>query len=350
MTHASEMPEAAPPAPLPRRFFGAVLRLRTYIALIAVVAFFAAMAPNFLSTATMLILLKHVAITAILAIGMSFVILTGGIDLSVGSIAGLSGMVAGSLLMNGLVLQPLNLVIYPDTWGVVLISLGIGAGIGLANGLLVSRFGVAPFIATLGMLYVARGAAMLSSGGTTFANLNGRPDYGNAGFAWLGSGEIAHVPVIILSLIILAVIAIVVASRTPFGRYVYAIGGNERASVLAGVKVTDIKIAVYVISGLCAALVGLLISSQLMAAHPASGETLELSAIAAVVLGGASLAGGRGTIGGALVGACVIGVLADGMVMMGVSEFWQMIIKGAVIVGAVILDQVQKNLAGGGRS
>jgi len=153
--------------------------------------------------------------------------------------------------------------------------------------------------------------------------------------------------------VILAVLALVagfVATRTPFGRRVYAVGGNERAARLSGVRVDRIKIAVYVISGFCAALVGLILTSELVAAHPASGETFELNAIAAVVLGGASLAGGRGSIAGALIGACVIGVLGDGMVMMGVSEFWQMVIKGLVIIAAVILDQVQGRFSGSGRS
>lgn len=148
-------------------------------------------------------------------------------------------------------------------------------------------------------------------------------------------------------MVIIAAVAMVAAARTPFGRYVYAIGGSERAATLAGVRVGGVKTWVYVISGLCAALVGLIISSQLVSAHPATGDTLELSAIAAVVLGGASLSGGRGTILGTLVGACVIGVLSDGMIMMGVSEFWQMVIKGSVIVAAVVLDQIQKRFAAG---
>ena len=149
-------------------------------------------------------------------------------------------------------------------------------------------------------------------------------------------------PVPIWLMVALAAAGTFVATRTPFGRQVYAIGGNERAALLAGVRVPQVKLGVYVISGFCAALVGLIIAAQLGAAHPATGETFELNAIAAVVLGGTSLMGGRGTIGGTLVGAFVIGVLADGLVLLGVSEFWQMVIKGLVIVLAVILDQFQK--------
>lgn len=327
-----------------------VLKLRALIALGVVLAFFSVMAPNFLSTANFLIMFKHVAITAILAIGMSFVILTGGIDLSVGSIAGLGGMVAGALILNGLTIAPLGVVVYPGVPMVIAIVLLLGGLAGFANGVLVSRFKVAPFIATLGMLYVARGAAMLLSNGATFPNLTGREDLGNTGFPWLGAGTVLGLPVTVLVMGVIALVAAFVARDTPFGRRVYAVGGNERAALLSGVRVDRVKIAVYVISGVCAALVGLVVSSELVAAHPASGETFELSAIAAVVLGGASLSGGRGTVGGALIGACVIGVLGDGLVMMGVSEFWQMVVKGLVIIAAVVLDQLQGRLAAAGKA
>jgi erythritol transport system permease protein len=324
----------------------ALIRLRALIALLVVFTFFAALAPHFLSVGSLLIMAKHIAIIAVLGIGMTYVVLTGGIDLSVGSIVGLAGMVAGSLILNGLTLTPLGLVIYPSVPLVVLIAVLLGGAIGLANGTLVTRFGVAPFIATLGMLYIARGAALLSSGGATFPNLVGNSELGNEGFPLLGAGHLLAIPTPVVIMIVLALAAAFVAARTPFGRYVYAVGGNARAALLSGVRVGRVKTIVYVISGMCAALVGVLVASDLVSAHPASGETFELSAIAAVVLGGASLAGGRGTIGGTIIGACVIGTLSDGMVMMGVSEFWQMVIKGTVIVAAVILDQLQGRLGG----
>jgi len=324
-----------------------LIRFRALIALLVVFAFFAALAPHFLSIGSLLIMAKHIAIIAVLGIGMTYVILTGGIDLSVGSIVGLAGMVAGSLVLNGLTLTSLGLVIYPSVPLVVLIAVLLGGVIGLVNGTLVTRFGVAPFIATLGMLYVARGAALLLSDGATFPNLVGSPELGNEGFETLGAGRLLGIPEPVVIVMGLAFVAALVAARTPFGRYVYAVGGNARAALLSGVRVNRIKTAVYVISGMCAALVGILVASDLVSAHPASGETFELSAIAAVVLGGASLAGGRGTIGGTIIGACVIGTLGDGMVMMGVSEFWQMVIKGTVIVAAVILDQLQSRLGGG---
>ncbi|HVJ00021.1 MAG TPA: ABC transporter permease [Sphingomonas sp.] len=318
-----------------------LIRLRAFIALLLVLAFFSVMAPNFLSVATFLIMAKHIAIIAILAIGMTFVILTGGIDLSVGSIVGLAGMVAGALILDGLTIAPLDIVIYPSVPLIVAITVAAGGLVGLLNGVLITRFRVAPFIATLGMLYIARGAALLISNGATFPNLIGSEAFGNEGFPWLGAGRVAGLPVPVLILVLLGVGAAFLAARTMFGRRVYAIGGNERAALLSGVRVARVKTITYVLSGACAALVGLIVASDLVAAHPASGETFELSAIAAVVLGGASLAGGRGTVGGAIIGACVIGVLGDGMVMMGVSEFWQMVIKGSVIVAAVVLDQLQ---------
>lgn len=316
-----------------------LFKFRAVVALLLLSAVFAMLSPEFLTTGNLAILLKHVAINAILAIGMTFVILSGGIDLSVGSIAGLSGMVAGMLLGPGLVLDAFGSSIYFSAWMVILLSLLVAMAFGALNGVLVAWLGVPPFIATLGVLYVARGAALLISNGATFPDLAGSRDLGNQGFLWLGGDGILGLPVPIWIMVGLAAIAMLVARRTVPGRHIYAVGGNERAALLAGVRVRSVKFTTYVISGFCAGLVGLIIASQLGAAHPATGATFELNAIAAVVLGGASLMGGRGTIAGAIIGAMVIGVLANGLVLLGVSEFWQMVIKGAVIVAAVIVDQ-----------
>jgi erythritol transport system permease protein len=326
----------------PPRVSQVLFRLRAVIALAVLVIVFSVLSSEFLTTGNLSILVKHAAINAILAIGMTFVILSGGIDLSVGSIAGLCGMVAGYLLNRGLTIDAAGVTIYFDAWLVCMIALAAGMILGAVNGLLIARLRVAPFIATLGTLYVARGLAMLMSNGATFPNLGGSPALNNTGFTQLGNGMVLGVPVPIWLMMGLAAAGAFVATRTPFGRQVYAVGGNERAALLAGVRVSRVKLGVYVISGFCAALVGLIIAAQLGASHPATGETFELNAIAAVVLGGTSLMGGRGTIGGTLVGAFVIGVLADGLVLLGVSEFWQMVIKGLVIVLAVILDQVHK--------
>ncbi|PKO04427.1 MAG: sugar ABC transporter permease [Chloroflexi bacterium HGW-Chloroflexi-3] len=321
-----------------------LLRGRAFIALILVFIVFSAMSPQFLSTGNLVIMSKHVAINALLAIGMTFVILTGGIDLSVGSIVGMTAMIAGGLINEGIILPQLGVIVYPHTWMIIIISLMVGTLMGAISGVVITRFNVAPFIATLGMLYVARGIAGLRNNGYTFPNLIGRPEFGNTGFPILGAGNFLGINYSIWLMIALTIIAYIITTRLPFGRHVYAVGGNERAAELSGVRISRTKILVYSISGFCSALVGLIIASQLVAAHPATGESFELNAIAAVVLGGTSLAGGRGSMGGTLIGAFVIGVLGDGLVMMGVSSFWQKVIKGAVIVLAVIIDQVQARM------
>ncbi len=320
-----------------------LMKLRTFIALFAVIAFFAIFAPNFLSTANIILMSKHVALNAFLAMGMTFVIITGGIDLSVGSIVGLCGMVAGGLILNGIDLQ-IGYTMYFNVVEVCLITLVVGILIGAVNGLLITKLNVAPFIATLGTLYVARGFALLSSDGQTFPNLIGKPELATTGFGFLGSGRIIGLPVSIWILIIVALAAAYVAKYVPIGRQIFAVGGNERAARMSGIRVDRVKMFVYMFSGFCAAIVGIVISSELMASHPATGNSFELNAIAAAVLGGTSMSGGRGTIGGTIIGAFVIGILSDGLVMMGVSSFWQMVIKGIVIIVAVVVDQAQRRL------
>ncbi len=320
-----------------------LMKARTFIALIAVLLFFSFAVPSFLSTANLILMSKHVALNAFLAMGMTFVIVTGGIDLSVGSIVGLCGMVAGYLMLNGVDLL-IGYTVYFNVIEIILITLVVGVFIGAINGLLITRLNVAPFIATLGTLYAARGAALLSSDGRTFPNLVGNPDIGNTGFGYLGAGRLAGLPVSVWLLILVALGATYLARYTPLGRHIFAVGGNERAARVSGVRVDLVKMFVYMFSGFCAAIVGLIISSELMASHPATGESFELNAIAAAVLGGTSMSGGRGTIGGTIVGAFVIGILSDGLVMMGVSSFWQMVIKGLVIIVAVVVDQAQRRL------
>ena len=320
-----------------------LLRLRTFVALILVLAYFSYAAPNFLSTANAVIVSKHVALNALLAIGMTFVIITGGIDLSVGSIVGLCAMVTGWLVLNGVDLG-IGYTVWFNTVEIVGIVTLVGVLVGVANGVLITRLGVAPFIATLGTLYIARGAALLSSGGRTFPNLTGSAEYGTASFPFIGMGTILGLPVIIWILIGLGLLAHYISRRTTLGRHIYAVGGNERGAALSGVKVDRIKMFVYMFSGFCAAIVGIVVASQLQASHPATGETFELNAIAAAVLGGTSMSGGRGRIGGTIIGAFVIGILSDGLIMMGVSSFWQTVIKGVVIIAAVVIDQAQSKL------
>ena len=214
----------------------------------------------------------------------------------------------------------------------------------LINGLLITRLNVAPFIATLGTLYVARGAALLISNGRTFPNLVGNPDLDNTGFPILGAGTLLGVPLSIIAIVVFAGIAAYVAARTPLGRHIYAVGGNERAAALSGVRVNLVKIVVYMFSGFCAAIVGLIISSELVASHPATGETFELNAIAAAVLGGTSMPAGAGRSAARWSAPSSSASSPDGLVMMGVSSFWQMVIKGLVIIAAVVVDQIQQRM------
>jgi erythritol transport system permease protein len=340
---AQAAPRSQPISEASARAMLLLLRARAALVLVLLIVLFSALAPEFLTANNLSILTKHVAITALLAVGMTFVVLTGGIDLSVGSVAGLAGMVAGFLLTQGLSFGGATHY-YPPIPAVILLTVCACLLVGVLNGWLVANAGVAPFIATLGTLYIARGAALLISNGKTFPGLGGSAARSNTGFPAFGQSFLLHVPVPVWMMMVVSAIAWVIATRTPFGRHVYAIGGNARAARLAGIRVARVTLATYLFSALCAALVGLIIAAQLEAAHPATGESFELNAIAAVVLGGTSLMGGRGSITGSFIGAFVIGVLTDGLVMLGVSEFWQMVIKGIVIVLAVGLDQLQLRL------
>ncbi|MBJ7538579.1 ABC transporter permease [Marinomonas sp. C1424] len=321
-----------------------LLKLRTFIALFIILGFFSFTVDGFLAPTSVIIMIKHISINAFLALGITFVIITAGIDLSIGATLGFCGMVAGYLISKGLVIAPLGIAIFPSVWVVVPVVIIIGGLIGALNGLIITRYNVAPFICTLGTMYIIRGAAMLLSGGETFPALQGNPELGNTGFDIIGAGHFLGLPIAIWLMFIMAGIIAYIAKKLPFGRHVYAIGDNEKAAELSGIKVNNVKVWVYTIAGLCAGVAGLVVTSQLVASHPATGTAFEMNAIAAVVLGGTSLAGGRGTISGTLIGAFVIGILADGLVMMGVSEFWQMVIKGLVIIVAVIIDQMQNKL------
>lgn len=317
-----------------------LLEGRAFFALIAIVAVFSVLSPHYFSLANFLIMASHVAIYGLLAIGMLLVVLNGGIDLSVGSILGLSGCIAG-FLMQGVNLPVFGVILYPPVWVVVVLTCAMGALMGLVNGTLIAYFKVPAFVATLGVLYVARGVALLMTNGLTFNALQGKAELGNTGFNWLGFNRIADVPIGVIVLATLAIVTGLVLSRTAFGRWLYASGGNPRAAELSGVPVKRVQITVYVLSGICAAIAGLVLSSQLTSAGPTAGQSYELTAIAAVVIGGAALTGGRGTIRGTMLGAFVIGFLSDGLVIIGVSSYWQTVFTGAVIVLAVLLNSVQ---------
>jgi putative xylitol transport system permease protein len=282
---------------------------------------FATPSGTFLSGRNLVFVLLQISVNTILASGMTMVILSKGIDLSVGSVVALSGVVGADLVAQG--------------WPVPLAAaaaIGLGALVGLVNGASIVYLRVAPFIATLAMMTAARGLAYLYTDGVSVGNL---PE----SFTVWGSGRIGPVPVpVIVAAVVVAGTAILLG-RTVFGRRLYALGGNEEAARLAGVRVGRAKILIYTLMGALAALGGILLAARLGAGDPKAGQLFELTAIAAVVVGGTSLAGGRGGVWGTVLGALIIGVLDNGLVLMDVSAFWQMVVKGLVILGAVALDR-----------
>ncbi|WP_052206996.1 ABC transporter permease [Sinomonas humi] len=319
---------------------GAVLlEARAFLALVVIFIVFSLLAPNaFPTLSNIIVMCQQVSVYAILSVGMLVVILDGGIDLSVGSTLGLSGMVAG-LALQGFPIG--GVVLYPPVWVVVVIAVATGALIGLINGVLVARLNVAPFVATLGTMYVMRGLASLTTNGLTVNNLGGRPDLGNTGFEWLGFNSLLGIPVGVWILVVVAIVASLLLNRTVYGRWLYASGGNSRAAELSGVPVRKVRVRAYVISGVCAAIAGVILTSELTSAGPTQGTSYELTAIAAVVIGGASLMGGKGTVRGTLLGAFVIGFLAAGLTIVGISAYVQTVFTGAVIVLAVLLNGIQ---------
>jgi len=303
---------------------GAGRRFGTVAGLIGLCLLLWILTPHFLTVANALNVMEQTSINAIVAVGMTFVIISGGIDLSVGSLVALSGVVLASTLKSG---WPVPLAMAA--------GLGVGAATGLINGLVIAFGRLPPFIMTLGMMSVARGAALLMT--------DGRPISGfDAGFRSIATGRVLGVPApIVLTLAIYAV-AHFVLSRTRFGRYVYGIGGNEEATRLSGVNVRFHKTMVYVVSGVTSAIAAVLLTARLNTAQPIAGIMYELDAIAAVVIGGTSLSGGEGNLGGTLIGALTMGVLRNGLNLLGVSSFLQQLVIGVVIIVAVLVDVLVK--------
>ncbi len=299
-------------------------RFGTLIGLVVLCAVLWALTPHFLTVSNLLNIAQQTSINAIVAAGMTFVILSGGIDLSVGSIVAVAGVVLGTLLQDG---QPLPIAIAA--------SLAAGVACGVANGALISWGRLPPFIVTLGMMSIARGLALVFT--------EARPVSGfDAGFRALATGSIGFIPAPVVVMILVYLVAHLVLTRTTFGRYVYAIGGNEEATRLSGVAVRAHKTAIYGVSGLMSAVAAIVLTARLNSAQPIAGMMYELDAIAATVIGGTSLMGGEGSLGGTLVGALIMGVLRNGLNLLGVSSFLQQIVIGAVIVGAVLVDTVLK--------
>lgn len=315
---------------------------RALIALVIIIVIFAVMSDNYLTAGNLTTITKQVAFNAIVALGMLLVILNGGIDLSVGSIVGFTAAVAGNLF-RGVHVPGTDLTMFPSLWVIIVLSLAIGMLVGWVNGLLIARLNLAPFIVTLGMLYVARGLTEVLLNGQNITNeLTGQPGLNNTGFFEIFASKPLGLPLAAWVMILLAIIFSILLNRTPFGRWLYATGSNERAAQLSGVPVIRVKTLIYVLSGLCAAIVGILQMANISSATADLGTFYELNAIAAVVIGGAALSGGRGTVRGTIIGAFVIGFLANGLVIVGVSPFWQKVITGAVIILAVAVDQIQQ--------
>jgi len=315
---------------------------RALIALVIIIVIFAVMSDNYLTAGNLTTITKQVAFNAIVALGMLLVILNGGIDLSVGSIVGFTAAVAGNLF-RGVHVPGTDLTMFPSLWVIIVLSLAIGMLVGWVNGLLIARLNLAPFIVTLGMLYVARVLTEVLLNGQNITNeLTGQPGLNNTGFFEIFASKPLGLPLAAWVMIILAIIFSILLNRTPFGRWLYATGSNERAAQLSGVPVIRVKTLIYVLSGLCAAIVGILQMANISSATADLGTFYELNAIAAVVIGGAALSGGRGTVRGTIIGAFVIGFLANGLVIVGVSPFWQKVITGAVIILAVAVDQIQQ--------
>jgi len=315
---------------------------RALIALILIIVFFALQSGNYLSAGNLTSITKQVAFNAIIALGMLLVILNAGIDLSVGSTVGLTGAVAGNLF-RGLNLPLTDVIMIPKVWVVVVLCVAVGMLVGLINGLLISRLHLAPFIVTLGMLYVARGLTQVLLNGQNITDeLRGQPGLNNTGFLETFASRPLGIPLSAWVMVLLAVAFSVLLTRTPFGRWLYATGSNSRAAQLSGVPVHRVQTRIYVLSGMGAAIVGVLQIANISASTADLGQFYELNAIAAVVIGGAALSGGRGTVRGTIIGAFVIGFLANGLVIIGVSPFWQQVVTGAVIILAVAVDQLQE--------
>lgn len=279
---------------------------------------------TFLSAENLANILRQVSINALIAVGMTYVILTGGIDLSVGAVMALAGTITAGLLSGG---QP----------GIVAIPAGLGIGllVGFGNGACVARLGMPPIIVTLATMGICRGLALLYTGGYPIAGL---PEW----MRWIGNGSVLGLATPVLIMVLVYAIGVFVLSRTPFGRHVYALGGNEQAARLSGIRVPRAKLIIYTLSGFTAALAGLVLTSRLMSGQPNAGEGFELDAIAAVVLGGTAIAGGRGSLVGTLIGALLLGVLNNGLNMMGVNPYIQTVAKGVIILLAIYIGRERR--------
>jgi ribose transport system permease protein len=304
--------------------------LRSYGILIAFVLICVTMtilSPVFLTVTNVRNVIRQSSIYGIMAIGMTFVILTAGIDLSVGSILAIAGALAAGSIKSGMGLE-----------FTLLIGLAIGLGCGLVNGVLITMGRITPFVVTLGMMSIARGLTLIYTKGYPISGFQGA-------FRFIGGGDIFGIPFPIIMFILTVVVAWLILTQTRVGRYTYAIGGNEETVKLSGINSNFYKTIVYMISGTTSAISALILTSRLNSAEPVAGQGYELDVIAAVVIGGTSLMGGRGSVWGTLIGALMIGVINNGMNLMGISAYFQLVVKGLIIIGAVLLDRLREESA-----
>jgi ribose transport system permease protein len=307
-------------------------KFQSLIALVLLCIGISLMSDKFLTVDNAWNVMRQISVNICISVGMTLVVLTSGIDLSVGSVLAFCGAITAGLLKFGIELPANNLYIGFTLLGAILAGLVVGALLGLFNGWTVTRFKVPPFVATLAMLTIARGLTLLWTKGFPISNLGDS-------FAYIGTGWFLGIPLPVWISAVVIVSAVVITQKTALGRYIYAIGGNEHASKLSGININKVKLIVYSIAGVLAAVGGIMVTSRLDSAQPNAGISYELDSIAAVVIGGTSLSGGRGTIMGTVLGAIIIGVLNNGLVLLNVSPFWQQVVKGGVILLAVIIDK-----------
>lgn len=296
------------------------------IGLIVITILLTFLSDSFFTVNNLLNLLRQISINALIAFGMTFVVLTAGIDLSVGSLLALGSALTAGLLASGI-----------DPLLAIFLGLLIGLALGAVNGLIITKGKVAPFIATLATMTVFRGATLVYTDGKPITGLSD-----STVFEMIGRGYLFGIPFPIIIMLIVFLILMFVLKSTVFGRQVYAVGGNEEAAILSGIKTDRVKIWVYSLTGMLSVLAGIILTSRLNSAQPTAGNMYELDAIAAVVIGGTSLMGGRGRIVGTLIGALIIGVIGNGLNLLNVSSFYQQIVKGGVILLAVLLDRRTK--------
>ncbi|MDD7464227.1 MAG: ribose ABC transporter permease [Anaerococcus sp.] len=295
----------------------------TFIALILLVVIVSVLNSRFLQVSNLMNLLRQLIINGFIALGMTYVILTGGIDLSVGSILAFTSAIFAGLMQNGM--SPVLAII---------LAIVLGAILGFINGLLITKGKLAPFIVTLATMTIFRGATLVYTDGRPIA---GQRD--NFIFAFLGRGKVFGIPFQVILFAIIFILLLILLKKTSLGRKVYAVGGNEKASFISGINIDKVKIFVYTISGILATISGLVLTSRLNSAQPTAGTAYEMDAIAAVVLGGTSMTGGSGSLVGTLIGILILGVLNNGLNLLGVSSFYQQIVKGVVILLAVLVDR-----------